>query len=96
MYVSQDARELQSLDASRGAALLTEIANHRARTVRADRKLARDVAKWVDSALSGIQKPSDADIDVVADNEDEVVVEVENRHEVSARYGKEQDTDTKK
>jgi hypothetical protein len=67
----QDARELQSLDASRGAVLLAEVAAHRARTVKADRKLARDVAKWVDSALNEHKSPCNADIDVAADNEED-------------------------
>lgn len=44
---------LNSFDAARSAALQAEVAQYRARRQKADRRLARDIAKWVDKALGG-------------------------------------------
>lgn len=45
---------LKSYDPARSAALQSEVSQYRARRQKADRRLARDIAKWVDSALGGM------------------------------------------
>ena len=52
----QDMLQLKRLDAVKSSQLDTEIKQHKAKMMKINKKLAKDVAKWVDSALSGMNK----------------------------------------
>jgi hypothetical protein len=44
-------------DAPKAAALQKEIQAHKEKTAKTNRKLARDIAKWVDTAMSTSAQP---------------------------------------
>jgi hypothetical protein len=74
---------LARYDALKAAALQKEIQSHKEKTAKTNRKLARDIAKWVDTAMSTSAQPKaqassscggdgdDDDLGVVGEGEDE-------------------------
>jgi hypothetical protein len=56
-FCAQDCRCLQQYDATKASALQREIQAHKEKTARSNRKLARDIASWVDTAMSASSKP---------------------------------------
>jgi hypothetical protein len=70
-------------DAPKAAALQKEIQAHKEKTAKTNRKLARDIAKWVDTAMSTSAQPKaqassscggdgdDDDLGVVGEGDDE-------------------------
>lgn len=50
--ILQDCRSLQQYDATKAAALQKEIQAFREKAAKSNRKLARDIASWVESAMS--------------------------------------------
>lgn len=51
-YYAQDCRRLSRYDANKATALQKDIQTFKERTARSNRKLARDIAKWVDTAMT--------------------------------------------
>lgn len=56
IHVLQDCKRLHRYDASKAASLDAEIQTFRKNAAKSNRKLARDIASWVSTAMSNTEK----------------------------------------
>lgn len=68
--------KLKQFDKAKASQLDTEIKQHRTRMTKINKKLAKDVAKWVDTALAGMNNSKsgsgESDLDLGDDLAEEV------------------------